>query len=112
MENTFEIKSIESKQEIESCFDVALILRPHLKKENWFNTIQEMIASEKYAIKAVYDKDKIVSFIGYRIMTTLHSGRMIYVDDLCTLEPYRANGFAGKLLAEVKEIARLIRLLY
>lgn len=41
----------------------------------------------------------------YRIMTTLHSGKIIFIDDLCTLEPYRANGFAGKLLSYVNEIA-------
>lgn len=105
MENIFEIKSVESNQEIEKCFQVALVLRPHLKKQNWLSTIQEMINTEKYNIKAIYNKDQIVCFIGYRFMTTLHSGRMIYVDDLCTLEQFRAKGLAGKLLAYVKEIA-------
>ncbi|QQU05286.1 GNAT family N-acetyltransferase [Myroides odoratus] len=105
MEHTVEIKSIESNLEIEKCLEVALVLRPHLKKESWLSTIQEMIATEKYAIKGIYDNEKVVSFIGYRIMTTLHSGKMIYIDDLCTLEQDRAKGLAGKLLSHVKEIA-------
>lgn len=107
MENTFEIKSIESDLEIEQCLDVALVLRPHLKKEIWISTIREMVANEKYTLKGIYDKGNIVSFVGYRIMTTLHSGNMIYIDDLCTLENYRGRGLGSKLLSHVRAVAEL-----
>jgi ribosomal protein S18 acetylase RimI-like enzyme len=38
-------------------------------------------------------------------MTSLHSGNIIYIDDLCTLESYRNKGFASQLLNHVKAIA-------
>jgi ribosomal protein S18 acetylase RimI-like enzyme len=107
MENTFEVKSIESDLEIEQCLDVALVLRPHLKKESWGRTIREMVANEKYTLKGIYDKGNIVSFVGYRIMTTLHSGNMIYIDDLCTLESHRGKGFGSILLSHVRTVAEL-----
>ncbi|MCP1997345.1 N-acetyltransferase [Flavobacterium sp. HSC-61S13] len=105
MENTFEIKSIESEVEIEKCFNVALVLRPHLKKEVWVSTIREMVANEKYTLRGIYDKGNIISFVGYRIMTTLHSGHIIYIDDLCTLDSYRGKGLGSKLLSYVRTIA-------
>ena len=38
-------------------------------------------------------------------MTSLHSGNIIYIDDLCTLELYRGKGLASQLLQYVKAIA-------
>lgn len=105
MENSFEIKSIESDLEIEKCFDVALVLRPHLKKEMWINTIREMVANEKYNLKVIYDQGNIISFVGYRIMTSLHSGHIIYIDDLCTLDAYRGMGLGNQLLLYVRTVA-------
>lgn len=103
--DTFEIKAIESALEIQQCLDVALVLRPHLNKATWLTTIDEMRKTEKYALKGIYDQGQIIAFIGYRKMTTLHSGRMIYIDDLCTAEGYRGKGLGGKLLAHVRAIA-------
>lgn len=103
--DTFEIKALESTLEIQQCLDVALVLRPHLNKDTWLTTINEMRKNEKYALKGIYDKDQIVAFIGYRKMTTLHSGCIIYIDDLCTVESHRGKGLGGKLLACVKTIA-------
>ncbi len=34
-------------------------------------------------------------------MTSLHSGNIIYIDDLCTLDEYRGKGLATKLLQYV-----------
>jgi ribosomal protein S18 acetylase RimI-like enzyme len=105
MESIYQIKKIETISEIEQCWDVAYVLRPHLNKNNWNATITEMMQNEKYSIAGIMDEDKVVAFAGYRVMTSLHSGNIIYIDDLCTLENYRGKGFATQLLNHVKEIA-------
>ena len=105
MESIYQIKKIETTSEIEQCWDVAYVLRPHLNKNNWNATIAEMMQNEKYSIAGIMDEDKVVAFAGYRVMTSLHSGNIIYIDDLCTLENYRGKGFATQLLNHVKEIA-------
>jgi len=64
--------------------------------------ISEMMQNEKYCIAGIMDNDKFVAFAGYRIMTSLHSGHIIYIDDLCTLESYRGKGLASQLLRHVK----------
>jgi GNAT superfamily N-acetyltransferase len=105
MDTIYQIKKIETEEEIEQCWDVAFVLRPHLDKNNWQATIAEMRQNEKYSIAGIIDNDKVVAFAGYRVMTSLHSGNIIYIDDLCTLESYRGKGFATQLLNHVKEIA-------
>lgn len=81
------------------------MLRPHLKKANWSSMILEMMQNEKYSIAGIMDNDKFVAFAGYRAMTSLHSGNIIYIDDLCTLESHRGKGLASQLLDYVKSIA-------
>ena len=68
--------------------------------------IAEMMKNEKYSIAAIWDNNKFVAFAGYRIMTSLHSGYIMYIDDLCTLESHRGKGLASQLIEHVKRIAR------
>ncbi|SDI37671.1 GNAT family N-acetyltransferase [Chryseobacterium jejuense] len=105
MDDTYEIKTITSDVEIQQCFEVALVLRPHLDRSKWSGTIAEMVSTEKYTLMGVFHEEKIVAFVGYRIMTTLHSGNIIYIDDLCTLQHYRGRGLGGKLLSHVRAVA-------
>jgi GNAT superfamily N-acetyltransferase len=105
MKNEFELKPVKLHDHIEQCWEVALLLRPHLNKEKWLTTILGMMETEKYKIAGIFDKGNVVAFAGYREMTSLHSGNIIYIDDLCTLESYRSNGLATKLLDFVNSIA-------
>lgn len=105
MDNTYQVKIIKTDFEIEQCWEVAFLLRPHLNKNNWSSMISEMMQHEKYNIAGIMDNDKVVAFAGYRTMTSLHSGNIIYIDDLCTLESYRGKGLASQLLKHVKAIA-------
>ena len=73
MDSIYQIKKIETTSEIEQCWDVAYVLRPHLNKNNWNATITEMMQNEKYSIAGIMDEDKVVAFAGYRVMTSLHS---------------------------------------
>ncbi|MGU3377066.1 GNAT family N-acetyltransferase [Chryseobacterium sp. M5A1_1a] len=105
MESTYEIKTIKSDLEVQQCLEIALVLRPHLDRSKWSDTIAEMVSNEKYTLMGIFNEEKIIAFIGYRIMTTLHSGNIIYIDDLCTLQHYRGKGLGGKLLSHVRTVA-------
>ena len=105
MDNSYQIKQIETDLEIEQCWEVAFLLRPHLDKSKWLPMISEMMKNEKYIMAGIREQDKFVAFAGYRIMTSLHTGNMIYIDDLCTLESHRGKGFASQLLKYVKAVA-------
>jgi GNAT superfamily N-acetyltransferase len=67
--------------------------------------ISDMMQNEKYYIAGIMDDDRCVAFAGYRNMTSLHTGNIIYIDDLCTLESYRGKGLGSQLLKYVKALA-------
>jgi ribosomal protein S18 acetylase RimI-like enzyme len=106
MDSTYLLKTIKTDPEIEQCWEVAFLLRPHLNRDNWLPMISAMMRYEQYSIAGIMDHDKVVAFAGYRLMTSLHSGHIIYIDDLCTLEFYRGKGLASLLLKHVEAIAR------
>jgi ribosomal protein S18 acetylase RimI-like enzyme len=110
MEDQIEIRIIKTELEIDQCWNVAFLLRPHLKRDNWVRMVTEMMQNERYFIAGIYQDDNFAAFAGCRFMTSLHTGNILYIDDLCTLDAYRGKGFASKLIAYVREIAEMNRL--
>lgn len=106
MDNTYQVKTIRTDLEIQQCWEVAFLLRPHLNKNNWVPMISDMMQHEKYSIAGIMDNGNVVAFAGYRSMTSLHTGNIIYIDDLCTLTSHRGKGLASQLLKHVEALAR------
>lgn len=100
------ISEVTSDLEIEQCWEVISLLRPHLDKNNWKEIIYEMMKNEKYRISGIMENNQCVAFAGYRIMNSLHSGHIIYIDDLCTLESHRGKGLGSQLLEYIEQMAR------
>lgn len=105
-----EIRFAQSDQEILDCWDVVKELRPRLPTpRQYLQQVKEMMQD---GYQMVYisvkegDVDKAVSFAGYRALQMLHTGKMIYIDDLGTLPVYRGNGYASRLLDFVYQLAR------
>lgn len=84
-------------QEIENCFEVMSELRPHLKRENFLETIRAM-ETEGYKLAFIEDQGKIVATAGYRIYTNLWVGKHLYVDDLVTASSGRSRGYGEEMV--------------
>lgn len=99
-----EIKIAITDNEIASCWEAISVLRPMLERENFVSQIQNL-QKEGYHLLYIQEKDKTVAIAGYRIYTMLYCGKMLYLDDLSTLEEYRGKGYASQLLNHLKAIA-------
>lgn len=99
-----EIKIAITDTEIASCWEAISVLRPMLERENFVSQIQDL-QKEGYHLLYIQEKDKTVAIAGYRIYTMLYCGKMLYLDDLSTLEEYRGKGYASQLLNHLKAIA-------
>jgi GNAT superfamily N-acetyltransferase len=100
-----EIKYAQSSNEIENCWEVVQVLRPHLQKENFVQQVQEMM-QEGYKMIYICEGQHPVAFAGFRNMYKLHTGKIIYIDDLGTLPDYRGKGYAGRLLDHIHQLAK------
>jgi GNAT superfamily N-acetyltransferase len=103
------IRFAQSEREIENCWDVVSVLRPHLLKEKFIQQVHEM-QQEGYQMLYIAipenKREKVVAVAGYRNMQMLYSGKIIYIDDLCTLPDHRGKGYAGLLLDYIHQLAK------
>lgn len=92
------IKLLNDPNEIEKCFDAFLELRPHLKDKKSFTDQVLSQHKEGYEIHGIYENDEVVACIGFRPMTTLAWGKILYIDDLITKTKCHGKGCGGALL--------------
>lgn len=100
------IHSLKTSNQIEQAFKAFKELRPHLSDATTFVEQVQSQMQQTYQIDAILEGEEVVACIGYRFMTTLAWGKIIYIDDLITMEKCRAKGFAKKLLEHVTQIAK------
>ncbi len=100
-----EIKTATSDNEIASCWDAMFLLRPMLVESNFVAQIKEM-QKKGYNLIYIAEGNKVVSVAGYRIFTMLICGKMLYIDDLSTLDNCRGKGYASILLNYLYDIAK------
>src|SRR5256885_1939357 len=101
-----EMKTMKKPEEIAQCFDAFLELRPHLTDEKTF--VNQVIEQQKegYQIVAIFQETEVVACIGFRIMTALAWGKIVYIDDLVTKSKCRGKGYGGALLGYAINFAR------
>jgi GNAT superfamily N-acetyltransferase len=103
MEN--ELIFIESREDIDHCFDVFKVLRPHIEKEQFIDQVVRQ-KSQSYQIVGLKVNGKIESAAGFRFAKFLAWGKVLYVDDLTTLPQSRGNGYAAVLMDWLIEYAK------
>ena len=99
------IKAAESDAEIDSCFAVMSLRRPHLKREEFVCLVRSM-EPQGYRLAYLKADDEIQAVAGYRIIDMLRTGRMLEVDDLVSAESARSKGYGKQLLNWCYDLAR------
>ena len=94
----------ETDAEIESCFDVMSHLRPHLQRTVFLPQVRQM-QKEGYRLAYLQKEGKVVAVAGYRISTSFHMGKHLYVNDLVTSPELRSRGYGEELLYWLRDKA-------
>ena len=95
--NDFEIIIANTDEEIDSCFSVFNILRPHISYDIFLPQVRRQ-QQQFYQILALRHEGIVKSAAGFRCSEFLAWGKVLYIDDLTTLVEARLNGYAEILL--------------
>jgi GNAT superfamily N-acetyltransferase len=92
------IQTAESDAEISRCFPVMRQLRPHLSEAAF---VPKVRAQQRggYVLAYLEEGGEVLAAAGFRLIENLVGGKILYVDDLVTLEEHRSRGH-GKVLLE------------
>jgi GNAT superfamily N-acetyltransferase len=100
-----EIFIANTDAEIESCFPVFSVLRPHLERSKFLPQVRRQ-QLQSYQILALKHEGMVKSIAGFRFAEFLAWGKVLYIDDLSTLPGETSRGFAGTLLDWLVDRAR------
>ena len=100
------IEQAETDEQIAATFDVMRQLRPHLTREEYVPRVRGMMDSDGFRLAALTDEGQVRAVAGYRYMTMLYCGRLLYLDDLVSDEQARSRGYGKALLDWLKEEGR------
>lgn len=92
-------------EELKATWPVMRQLRPHLSESDYVVMARAM-AAEGYRVAAGRADGRVVVVAGYRFMTMLYAGRLLYLDDLVTDEAARSHGYGKAMLDWLKQQAR------
>lgn len=98
---------LETKEDLELCYEVFKQLRPHLtSKEMFISQVnrQQLLSYQIIAIKN--STGQVVSAAGFRITEFLAWGKVLYIDDLITSPDFRGKGYGSSLLDWLIEKAK------
>ena len=98
------IRTANTDEQIALCWKAMHLLRPMLKEEN-FVAMVRLLQSEGYILNYIEDNGMAVAVAGYRFRHMLLCGKMLYIDDLSTLEESRGKGYASLLLRHIDATA-------
>lgn len=100
------IKNAESDLEIDACFPVMALLRPHLERSVFVALVTRMIG-QGYRLGYVTSGGSVRAVVGYRIVEMLRTGPMLEIDDLVSDSSDRSKGYGKQLLDWCFEQARI-----
>lgn len=86
-----------SDDELAACWPAFQALRPHLSQDAFIQQVRRQQA-QGYRIVAVRTGAQVPSAAGFRFAEFLAWGKVLYVDDLTTIESARGRGHGGALL--------------
>jgi GNAT superfamily N-acetyltransferase len=80
-------------------------LRPHVPESGFVDTIRQQNRSG-YVLAYLEEDGTVMSVAGFRVIQNLVSGKMLYVDDLVTLEAHRSRSHGKAMLDWLIQRAR------
>jgi GNAT superfamily N-acetyltransferase len=105
---TIHIGDAETDAQIAATFAVMRQLRPHLVEDEYVPLVRGLMASDGLRLTVVLEDGTVRAVAGWRIMTMLYCGRLLYVDDLIADQASRSRGHGARLVSHLKQQARAL----
>ncbi len=105
-EKHLSLRPLAERRDLAAFFSVIQELRPHLRDLDTFVNQVHAQAQEGYTLQGLFWNETPVGAAGYRLLTTLAWGKILYLDDLIVSSAYRGQGFGRYLLDALIHLAR------
>lgn len=94
-----------TQEDFLKCWKAISALRPMLTKEKYLALIESMKTQGYQLLFMEEENGEVPAILGFRYLTMLYCGNIIYIDDLSTLPEARGQGYGNCLLDFVIDLA-------
>jgi GNAT superfamily N-acetyltransferase len=101
-----DIRIAHEEDEVRRCWPAFRELRPHLQSAEEFIARWRAQVGEGYRIAYILEGDRVPAAAGYRLMSTMAWGRILYLDDLVAVAASHGTGLGTALLRFLQGEAR------
>lgn len=101
------VRDIAAEEDVRALFGLMTQLRPQLSGAGAFVDYWRRQAASGYRLVGVYEGATARALAGYRLQENLVHGRFLYVEDLVTDAGARGRGHGERLMAWLREQARM-----
>lgn len=102
-----QIALANSDLELQACFPIVQLLRPHFKTADQFiQQVQRQQQQSSYQIAYIEEGKSIKAIAGFRIAECLAWGKFLYIDDLVTAGTERSKGYGDQLFCWLVDHAK------
>ena len=99
------IKYATTQEDFLKCWNAISALRPMLTQEKYWKLIESMKTQSYQLLFIEEESGEVPAVLGFRYLTMLYCGNIIYIDDLSTLPEARGKGYGNQLLDFVIDLA-------
>ena len=99
------IKYATTQEDFLKCWNAISALRPMLTQEKYLELIESMKTQGYQLLFIEEENGEVPAVLGFRYLTMLYCGNIIYIDDLSTLSEARGKGYGNSLLDFVINLA-------
>ena len=92
--------------ELEDAFNIIQELELGLEYEEYEDIVYDM-RHQDYKLYGVYEKNTLVCYCGFSILTNLYYKRHIYVYELITSKKNRGLGYASEMIIFLNDFAKI-----
>ena len=96
----------KTADEIQNCYAVMAELRPHIKPDEFLETVKRQIVNYGFQLVYLSEKGEVKSVGGFRIAEWLSGGKYLEIEDLISKNGERSNGYGGELFDWIVDFAR------
>jgi GNAT superfamily N-acetyltransferase len=105
-DSPYPVHTASEEDDVRRCWPAFHELRPHIRSEEEFVARWRAQAEEGYRIIYIEQDGRVPAAAGYRFLTTMAWGRILYLDDLVAMESSRGTGLGTALLRFLQDETR------
>ncbi len=100
-----QVQELRTPAALERGYGILKELRTELSYQEFVSLYEAAKAADGYTLVGVFENEKCIAVMGYRLLSDFVHGKHIYIDDIVVTKERRSGGIGADLLRYAEKMA-------